>query len=212
VSLPITYTILLGGDVIVTERLKKLIDPRYVIAADSGMRHATALELTPQLWVGDFDSSDVQLQQRYDFVKRETYPVEKALTDGEIAIAAALDAGAQRLILCGALGGRSDQVLGHMTIAIRLAHTGIQSCLVSGFEEAYPLIPGKHHFDLPPGCLFSLIGFSSLEGVSIQGAKWCLDEASLPFGYGMAISNLVSADLSISLKAGEGLLLANLDN
>jgi len=209
---PHTYTILLGGDIFVTSRLQRLIDPRCVIAADSGMRHARALDLIPQLWVGDFDSSDLELQRRYDFVERVTYPVEKARTDGEIAIQAALDAGAQRLVLCGALGGRSDQALGHMTMAIRLARAGISICLTNGHEEAYPLYPGQHHFDLPVGCLFSLIGFSTLGGVSMTGAKWCLDGADLPFGYGTAISNLVTADLSISLQEGEGILLANFEH
>jgi len=204
-----TYTILLGGDIIVTDRLRKLIDPHHVIAADSGMRHAHALGIIPQLWVGDFDSSDKELQQRYDFVERVTYPVEKALTDGEIAIQAALDGGARRLILCGALGGRSDQVLGHMTMAVRLARSGICTCLVSGEEEGYPLYPGSHHFDLPHGCLFSLIGFGNLDCVTIKGAKWCLDEASLPFGYGIAISNIAVAPLTVALKGGEGMLLAN---
>jgi len=208
----LTYTILLGGDILVTPRLRALIEPHQVIAADSGMRHAKPLELVPQLWVGDFDSSDATLQRSYDFVKRITYPVEKALTDGEIAIQAALDKGADRLILCGAFGGRSDQVLGHMTMAIRLAQSGVPTCLTSGYEEGYPLYPGTHHFDLPQGCLFSLIGFSGLEGVTIKGAKWCLDAANLPFGYGTAISNVVEDDLFVSLKAGEGLLLANFEN
>jgi len=203
------YTILLGGDIVVTPRLRALIDPQHVIAADSGMRHANALELVPQLWVGDFDSSDKELKHRYDFVERVAYPVEKALTDGEIAIQAALDAGADRLILCGAFGGRSDQVFGHMTMAIRLAQSGLSVCLTSGYEEGYPLIPGIHHFDLPSNCLFSLVGFSALEGVGIEGAKWCLEEASLPFGYGRAISNVVEADLRISLRGGVGMLLAN---
>jgi len=204
-----TYTILLGGDIIVTSRLQALIDPRYVIAADSGMRHAEPLGLTPLLWVGDFDSSDAALQRRYDFVARETYPSEKALTDGEIAINAALAAGAKRLILCGALGGRTDQVLGHMTIATRLAQQGTSILLTNGHEEGYPLYPGIHSFDLPAATLFSLIGFRTLEGVTIKGAKWCLDKTDLAFGYGMGISNVVEGDLMVALRSGEGMLLAN---
>jgi len=206
-----TYTILLGGDILITPRLQALINPNQVIAADSGMRHAAPLNLVPKLWVGDFDSSDTTLQQRYNFVERVSYPKEKALTDGEIAINAALEAGAQQLILCGALGGRADQVLGHMAMAIRLAQEGTPTRLTSGYEEGYPLYPGNHRFDLPSGILFSIIGFRSLEGVTIQGAKWCLDAVDLPFGYGMAISNIVVESLTVSIKAGEGILLASLE-
>jgi len=205
-----TYTILLGGDIVITPRLRSFIDPRHVIAADSGMRHAEPLGIVPQLWVGDFDSSNAALQRRYDFVRRETYRSEKALTDGEIAIKAALSKGARRLILCGAFGGRADQVLGHMTIATRLVQEeGISVLLTSGAEEGYPLYPGDHSFDLPAETLFSLIGFCALTGVTIQGAKWCLDMCDLPFGHTMTISNIVVGDLTISIKAGRGMLLSN---
>lgn len=46
------FTILLGGDVTVTDRLKAAVEGSRVIAADGGMRHAAPLGLTPELWVG----------------------------------------------------------------------------------------------------------------------------------------------------------------
>lgn len=46
------FTILLGGDVTVTDRLKLAVADSRVIAADGGMRHAGPLSLRPELWVG----------------------------------------------------------------------------------------------------------------------------------------------------------------
>ena len=57
------FLILLGGELTVTERLMRQISGARVIAADSGMRHAAALGVNPELWIGDFDSSDAALQE-----------------------------------------------------------------------------------------------------------------------------------------------------
>ncbi|MGO6903043.1 thiamine diphosphokinase, partial [Rhizobium ruizarguesonis] len=48
-----TFTILLGGELSLTERLRHAIAGSRFIAADGGMRHAAALGITPELWVGD---------------------------------------------------------------------------------------------------------------------------------------------------------------
>ena len=76
-----------------------------VIAADSGMKHARALAVMPELWVGDFDSSGSELLLDYAHVPRQTHPADKDATDGEIAVAAALKLGAREFILIGGLGG-----------------------------------------------------------------------------------------------------------
>ncbi|MFY8099630.1 MAG: thiamine diphosphokinase, partial [Allorhizobium sp.] len=90
-----SFTLLLGGNLTVTDRLRALTQGSRVIAADSGMRHAVGLGLTPELWVGDFDSSDSALIDRFPSVERRTYPAAKAVTDGEIAV------GVLRLLGCG---------------------------------------------------------------------------------------------------------------
>lgn len=47
-----TFVILLGGDLVVTERLKRQIAGARVLAADGGIRHAEALGVEPELWLG----------------------------------------------------------------------------------------------------------------------------------------------------------------
>ncbi|MCB1719598.1 MAG: thiamine diphosphokinase, partial [Candidatus Competibacteraceae bacterium] len=48
------FVILLGGDLSPTPRLRDQVAGARAIAADSGIRHAEALGLDPELWTGDF--------------------------------------------------------------------------------------------------------------------------------------------------------------
>ena len=80
------FVILLGGPLTIYPRLLGQVEGARVIAADGGIRHAEALGLTPEIWVGDFDSTDGDLELQYAEIPRLEYPAEKALTDGELAL------------------------------------------------------------------------------------------------------------------------------
>lgn len=204
-----TFTILLGGNLTVTDRLRDAVAGSRFIAADSGMRHAVALGVTPELWVGDFDSSDATLIAQFPGVERRTYPPAKTETDGEIATSEAIERGATKLIFVGALGGeRSDHALQHFFHAMSLAERGLDILLTSGEEEAMPLLPGARTLSLPKGSLFSVIGFSELEGLDIIGARYPLDNFSLPFGSSRTVSNVAEGPVDFHLKSGRAMILA----
>ncbi|MEQ1404603.1 thiamine diphosphokinase [Neorhizobium sp. Rsf11] len=204
-----TFTILLGGDLTVTDRLLEATSTSRFIAADSGMRHAATLGVEPELWVGDFDSTDAELARQWPGVKQQTYPPAKTETDGEIATTEAIDRGAARLIFVGALGGeRSDHALQHLFHAMSLAERGFDILLTSGEEEAVPLLPGDKKLDLPKGSLFSIIGFSALEGLDIIGARYPLHNFGLPFGSSRTVSNIAEGPVEFHLKAGRAMILA----
>lgn len=204
------FVILLGGDLTVTSRLKARCAGARVIAADSGMRHAAGLGVTPELWIGDFDSTREADDPRWRAVPRETFAPEKDKTDGELAIDAALARGATRLLLAGAFGGeRADHTFLHMTAAIRLAERGMDVMLSSGDEEGAPLKPGANRFDYPPGTLFSVLPFSDLTGLTIAGAQWPLTERLVPFGSSLTLSNVATGPLAVTLGGGRALLVAS---
>ena len=171
-----TFTILLGGDLIRTPRLDRQVEGTRVIAADAGIGHARLLGLMPELWVGDFDSVPADLPADLAAVPRQRFPPEKDKTDGELAIAAALERGATSLVLAGAFGGkRADHAFLHLALSLRLAEAGTKVLLTSGAQEGVPLLPGKAGFDYADGTLFSVLGFSDLSGLTVSGAKWPLD-------------------------------------
>ena len=204
------FVILLGGDLSPTPRLRDQVAGARAIAADSGIRHAEALGLDPELWTGDFDSVDEGLRGRFERIPTEIFPEEKDMTDGEIAVDAALARGATSLVLAGAFGGRrADHAFLHLAAAIRLAEGGMPVVLSSGDQEGRPLLTGDAAFDFPDGTLFSILGFTPLTGLTVRGAKWPLDGAAVPFGSSLTISNEVRGALSITLGEGRALLVAH---
>lgn len=204
-------TILLAGDLTPTPRLRAQIDGTRVIAADSGIRYASALGLSPDLWVGDFDSATDDHHAEHGDVPTARFPAEKDKTDGEIAIEVARSDGATEIILAGAFGGeRADHAFLHLTTAMRAAESGLRVLLTSGTTEAVPLLPGDAEFDYPPGTVFSVLGFGDLAGLTLRGVKWPLDRRFVTFGSSLTISNEVETRLTANLEAGRAMLVANL--
>jgi thiamine pyrophosphokinase len=204
------FVILLGGEFFCTPRVEAQVAGARVIAADSGIRHATTLGVQPELWTGDFDSVSDELAAAWPDVPREVFPSGKDKTDGELAVQAAIARGATSLVLAGSFGGpRADHAFLHLALALRLAEQGLPTLLTSGAQEGQPLLPGETRFDFAPGTLFSVLGFSDLTGLSVIGARWPLDRITMAFGSSLTISNEVAADLTVAIGTGRALLVAH---
>jgi thiamine pyrophosphokinase len=206
--------ILLAGPITDTPRLRDQLRGQErdlaVIAADSGIRHALELDLKVDLWVGDFDSTSAELAAKFAPVERRVFAADKDLTDGAIAIEAALERGAQTLILVGALGGAGSHAIGHTVMAVALRQQGIEVLLTSGTEEAVPLIAGSTKLDVPVGAGLSIIGYSAIQGLTLRGVRWPLREHQLALGSSRTISNEVTGNVTIEIAAGYGLAVVEL--
>jgi thiamine pyrophosphokinase len=201
------FAILLGGDVTPTERLKRQVKGARCIAADSGIAHATVLQLAPELWVGDFDSSGTELEQAFKHVPRVVHPSDKAATDGELAVEEALKRGATSLLLVGGFGGQFDHMLAHGTMMLALAEKGIAVFTSSGHEEAYPLLGALQLTGLARDTRLSVIGMTRLAALSIKGVRWPLNDREVPFGSSLTMSNATVGDVELELRGGKALVL-----
>ena len=201
------FVILMGGDLTVTRRLKSQVQKTRVIAADGGMAHAAALDLSPELWVGDFDSTSDELAEQYRHVARHAFPTEKDKTDGEIAVDEAMRLGAREIVLVGGLGGQADHALAHFGLILKLGRRRVAAFITSGEEEAYPILNGTHHFDLPRGARFSVIPFTDLAGLDLEGVKWPLTNRSVPLGSSLTVSNVATGPVTVRLNQGYAVAL-----
>ncbi len=171
----------------------------FVIAADSGLDHALAAGLRPDLVVGDLDSvsADGLAWARSNGIPIRHYPQDKNSTDTEIALAAAIAMGATDVVLLGGGGDRLDHSIAAITA---LGHPSLLACRSVSAVWGDSLVnvlhgPRRQALDLATGATFSVLALhGACAGVGIIGAEWPLDDAVIEPGSSRGVSNICVAD------------------
>ncbi|MGA0878018.1 MAG: thiamine diphosphokinase [Ilumatobacteraceae bacterium] len=202
--------IVLGGHPPNPAALSNLDPPFTVICADSGLDHALALRLEPDVVIGDFDSVTAATlnRVRHEGVTVVPHPPDKDRTDAELAIHDALDHGATRISVLWGGGDRIDHVLG---VFAALAHPRLAQ--VNGLEvwmdrdHLHVLHPGVElSFDLPPSTLVSLIPLGSGDvRLTTNGLQWDLTDDVLHGHTARGVSNVVNQS-PIRVRVDSGVL------
>lgn len=187
-------------------RLPNLRQGDLVIAADGGSRHCLALHITPDLLIGDLDSSEPNLVSSWVDAGVEViqYPADKDQTDLELALLIAQDRGAEEAWVYGAVGGRLDMTFGNLFLLAH-PHLTLPTILICGNEEVHLLHPGGSlKLQGQPGDNLSLLALDTGGAtVSIKGVEYPLDGERLEFGLTRGISNkLMGATATIDLETG----------
>jgi len=198
-----------NGDLPLPNRLKAhLNEDDFLIAVDGGLRHLTALNLKPQLIIGDLDSADRDEVDRLEAqgVEVRTFPPEKDETDLELALDAALGMNPDVIWIAGALGDRLDQTLGNIFLLTHPKFANVDICLVDGTRQVF-LIRKSVLIKGVPGQRLSLIPLNGpVIGISTTGLKYPLEDETLYPYKTRGISNRLT-DSSAKVIIQEGLLL-----
>lgn len=186
----------------------------FVVAADGGARHAGQLGLRLDAWVGDADSiaPEALASLARDGVEVRRVAAAKDESDTELAIAAALEAGAQELVVVGAFGGpRLDHALANVGLLAMPALAGRPAALLdAGSRVTLVHAPGPNGepVDRPlpgrVGDLVSLLPYGpGVEGVTTAGLAYPLRDEPLPAGPARGLSNVrVAGHAAVSLRRG----------
>lgn len=180
-----------------------------LICADGGAHHARAMGLRPDVVVGDFDSINPELRAELEAagVRFEAHPVDKDQTDLELALQLAVDEGAHLIDILAVQGGRLDQSLANLMLLARPEWAAAQVRAIAGHEIAWPLRSGESIIiEGKAGDRVSLVPLALTAGVTFEGVKWPLREATLPLGSTWGISNVIT-DPPARLRIEKGLLL-----
>jgi thiamine pyrophosphokinase len=188
----------------------------YIICADGGTRHALALDVHPNLILGDMDSLEKgQLEKlQKSGVSIELYPRDKNETDLELALNRAIELKPTGIIVVAALGGRLDQTLANITLLtdsrLSTLRPGSEQAfdirLDDGVEEIF-ICRDQVQVHGRSGDLVSLIPWQgAVSEVETINLKWALRKETLYPDKTRGVSNEMIADPA-SISIGSGLLL-----
>ena len=175
----------------------------YIVFCDSGLMHFEPLQVEPSLIVGDFDSHD----NPYLDVETIVLPCEKDDTDTVFAVKEAIKRGFDDFLLIGVVGARLDHTLGNVSILLYLDSIGKKGIVIDDYSEM-EIVSNE------PACVndsfayFSLLNISgTAKGITIENAKYLLDNAEITCEYQYGVSNEVTPGMTAKVTVKEGKLL-----
>ena len=201
-----------GGDA-APDDAALLLGVDLLIAADSGATWLAGIGVRPDVVIGDMDSVDPSLLERLeaDGVAIERHPSEKDASDAELAVARAVSAGADELLVLGALGGeRLDHGLTNVLLLADRSWSGVAVTIVRG-DTTLRAVHGGNQVVLggAPGDLVTLLSVDGdAAGVRTRGLRYPLNGEALALGRSRGLSNEVEqAPASVSLERGTLLVI-----
>lgn len=188
----------------------------YVITADQGFSYAMELGVKVSLILGDFDSLDGSILDKYrdSGIEILQYPAEKDFTDTHLAIETAIDRGADKITLLCATGSRMDHTIANIGLILLALKKGVECEIVDSNNRIRLIDKGLIlKKEEQWGQYVSLIPFTQkVTGITLTGFKYPLYQAELALGVSHGISNeVVEQEGQIQFEEGILLLIESRD-
>lgn len=175
----------------------------YIVFCDSGLMHFEPLQVKPSLIVGDFDSHD---NPHLD-VETIVLPCEKDDTDTVFAVKEAIKRGFDYFLLIGVVGARLDHTLGNVSILLYLDSIGKKGTIIDDYSEM-EIVSNEPAYIEDSYAFFSLLNVSgTAKGITIENAKYLLNNAEITCEYQYGVSNEVLPGKTAKVSILEGKLL-----
>ena len=202
-----TVLVFAGGEM--AELSEPLVEADYVIAADSGLDHATRLGLRVDLLVGDLDSVSAEslATARADGVEIEQHPEDKDATDLELALGAAVRHGAGRVVVVGGGGGRMDHLLANAMLIASPAWADVD---LEWLVDSARLLAIRSGAEIQgrPGDILTLLAIGEpADGVSTTGLEYELTDDVLLASSTRGVSNVFLSETA-TVRVRNGIVLA----
>ncbi len=173
-----------------------------IVCADSGLEYARRCGISPHIVLGDFDSYTNPLPTTPEIIR---LPAEKDDTDTQFALRLGLERGVTDFLIAGGIGGRLDHTLGALATLNFAVSRGASAVMCDGKQWVEVLAgPATRRFFRNQAKYFSLISLTPLtSGITLEGFKYPLSEATLPFDTALGVSNeILAPTATLSFRAG----------
>lgn len=198
--------VFIGGESPRPDICRKLAQDAYIIiAADSGLIAAEAAGIKPNWIIGDMDSlEDKDLLEKYppDIILQ--YPVDKDLTDTELACEFLFNKNCNKITLIGGGGGR----LAHIMALLAMFERELCPVRWRTANEDIFLLKEAGKFNVDSGTMISI--FPAGQGpwnVTSKNLKWKLDDLVWSRGYFGISNTALKKNISIDVIQGAFLLI-----
>ena len=180
-----------------------LLEDDFIVFCDSGLKHLEALQVKPGLIVGDFDSHD---NPHLD-VETIVLPCEKDDTDTVFAVKEAVKRDFDDFLLIGVVGARLDHTLGNVSILLYLDSIGKKGIIIDDYSEI-EIVSNEPAYIEDSYAFFSLLNVSgTAKGITIENAKYLLNNAEITCEYQYGVSNEVIPGRTAKIIISDGKLL-----
>jgi len=188
----------------------RINDDDFVICADGGRDILAKTSITPDLIIGDMDSStDTHC---FENVPVKVLPTAKDDTDTMYCVKTALFMGFTKFVLLGAMGGRADHTLANLSVLLYLRDHGAQCSVISEYEEITLLKTGVNVLRNVKGKTVSVMPFAcDSVKLTYKGLLYPLNETVVTAEYPYTISNeAIGNEAEITVHEGKALLIINI--
>lgn len=207
-------TLIIAGGEINIKILEKYcvnVSKQNIIAVDRGLEALYQLQMIPNHVVGDFDSVSPEILEFYKNQPQiifHTFNAEKDNTDTDIALKLAIQLKSSKITILGALGKRMDHAIANMHILKEALEANIPCQIMDEYNRIYLINTSiQLEKDKIYGKYVSLIPLTStVEGLTLTGFKYPLNEYTLPIGTSLGISNEIITDTA-HIKMKNGILI-----
>ncbi len=184
-----------------------------VLAVDRGLQFCLEEQIVPDCILGDFDSLPGEILEYYkartEIPIRAFNPVKDA-TDTCIALEEAIERGSTEITILGATGTRLDHMIASIQILLRAWERGIPACILDSHN--FLTLPVGNSLELAKDSqfgkytsFFPLRG--TVEGLTLEGFKYPLDNYTLKDWEGLGVSNEITAEKARASWRGGVLLM-----
>ena len=211
--------IVTGGRISKEFLLNQLRTMKYhlMIAVDHGADFFTECDYKPHHVVGDMDSADSATKEAissWEGCTLHKFPAEKDETDTELAISLAIENRATEIHIYGATGSRMDHMLGNIHIMKKALDAGVL-CAIIDEHNKIRLIKDTLTInkDSQYGNYVSFLPwYGDVTGVCLRGMKYPLEDAVLPYGKALGVSNEVMDEVAtVIIGSGVAVMIESKD-
>ncbi len=182
----------------------------FIIGCDKGFEYGLERNLNFNLILGDFDSvknPNLLVNTKSHVKEIQTFPKEKDDTDTMLAVNSAIQKGFKQISIVCALGNRLDHTISNLQTAIFAARHNSKVEIYGHDEIIYAF--SNSELEIPKKIGYSLSVFSSdiCTGVTIQGAKYSVQDITLKNDFPLGQSNDWSDKKFVKISVKSGTLL-----